>query len=252
MHHDDLPVGRTLSRREVLKLLGVTGTSLLLTSCAPETTEPVARTTANSADPADPVQALNCVVRPEMTEGPLFVDDDLQRRDIRLDPASGVASVGAPLALNFHVTRLAQGVCVPLPDAQVDIWQCDAFGVYSDTSQLGMNTSGQKFLRGHQFTDESGTATFMTIYPGWYPGRTVHIHFKIRTNDGYDFTSQLFFDDAFSDEVFTQAPYNTRGERRVRNQNDGIFGRNGAQLMLDVLESGDGYSADFAVALDLG
>src|SRR5207248_236626 len=123
--------------------------------------------------------------------------------------------------------------CTPLKGAYVDVWHCDALGVYSDVQggRGSSGTTGTKFLRGYQVTDANGIAEFLTIYPGWYQGRTVHIHFKIRTDpdsrQGYDFTSQLYFDDAFSDQIFaSQAPYNTRGRRSVRNNNDGVF-RNG-------------------------
>jgi protocatechuate 3,4-dioxygenase beta subunit len=133
----------------------------------------------------------------------------------------------------------------------VDIWQCDAEGVYSDTSELGFQTVGQKFLRGYQVTDENGLVNFTTIYPGWYEGRAVHIHFKMRTNDGYDFTSQLFFDDALTDDVFAQAPYNSRGERHLRNGDDGIFNNSGGQTLLAVNKVDTSYVATFDVALDL-
>ena len=86
--------------------------------------------------------------------------------------------------------------------AMVDICQCDAIGVYSDVRATNgfFNTGGQRFLRGYQVTDASGVAKFTTVYPGWYQGRSVHIHFKIRTNAGgrnAEFVSQLYFDDAF-------------------------------------------------------
>jgi protocatechuate 3,4-dioxygenase beta subunit len=126
--------------------------------------------------------------------------------------------------------RVGAEGCLPLAGAIVDVWHCDALGVYSDVADPGFDTSGQKFLRGFQQTDGDGVARFLTIYPGWYPGRTVHIHFKIRSpaSDGsvYDFTSQLFFDDSLSDSVFTSSPYAAKGERGTRNQDDGIF-RNG-------------------------
>ena len=115
----------------------------------------------------------------------------------------------------------------------------------------GSNTVSQIFLRGYQLTDTSGIAHFTTIYPGWYRGRTVHIHFKIRAHNNYDFTSQLFFDDALSDRVFAQAPYKIKGEREIRNQNDGIFRQSGDTLILKVASAGTGYSATFDIGLDL-
>lgn len=255
--NDDIPVGRILSRREVLSLFGAAGAATLLSGCVA-----VGRTggmpgadagSSNVAAVATTNASLStgCVVRPELTEGPVFVEEDLNRSDIRLDPSNGKMSEGVPLDLTFNVTRLDNSACIPLSGVQVDIWHCDADGIYSDTTELGMQTVGQKFLRGYQVTDESGVAKFTTIYPGWYKGRAVHIHFKMRTGDSYDFTSQLFFDDTLTDEVFAAAPYNTRGERSLRNDDDGIFGQSGGQMMLTVNKSDTGYAATFTVALDL-
>jgi protocatechuate 3,4-dioxygenase beta subunit len=96
----------------------------------------------------------------------------------------------------------------------------------------------------------------MTIYPGWYQGRAVHIHFKVRANtaagQGREFTSQLFFDDALSDKVYTQAPYNSRGQRTTRNNNDGIYRSGGNQLTLALRESGQGYAATFDIGMQMG
>ena len=258
LHDDDQPIGRVLSRREVLSLLGTVGAATLLGGCLPpgldgrgpggpggSSTDLTALATANAGLPA------GCVVRPELTEGPVFVEEDLNRSDIRTDPSNGAVSEGVPLELTFRVSQVADGACSSLAGVQVDIWHCDAEGIYSDTSQLGMQTVGQKFLRGYQITDENGHVKFTTIYPGWYEGRAVHIHFKIRTGDGYDFTSQLFFDDALSDQVFAKAPYNTRGERNLRNDNDGIYGQSGGELMLALNPVDDGYETTFDVALDL-
>ncbi len=145
------------------------------------------------------------------------------------------------------------GGCAPLVGAQVDIWQCDALGVYSDVNDPGFSTQGQQFLRGYQLTGEDGVARFTTIYPGWYRGRTVHIHFKVRsaagTGTSYEFTSQFFFDDELSDQVFQDAPYAGKGERGTRNSNDGIYNQAGDQLLLDVAASGDSYAASFDIGV---
>jgi protocatechuate 3,4-dioxygenase beta subunit len=127
--------------------------------------------------------------------------------------------------------------------------------VYSDVVDPGGSTVGKKFLRGYQLTDGEGLARFTTIYPGWYPGRAVHIHFKVRAAASggrvHDFTSQVFFDDALSDRVFAQAPYAAaRGQRRVVNARDGIFRQAGAQLMLAVTPAAPGYAASFDLALE--
>jgi protocatechuate 3,4-dioxygenase beta subunit len=96
---------------------------------------------------------------------------------------------------------------------------------------------------------------FATIYPGWYSGRAVHIHFKIRSAPGsvtrLEFTSQLYFDDALTDSVYTQAPYNSRGRRDTTNQRDGIFASGGTQLLLPVTQDGSGYAGTFDIALQV-
>ena len=88
---------------------------------------------------------------------------------------------GIPVTLTLNISQVDGQSCIPLAGATVDIWHCDALGVYSDVSDAGFETVGQKFLRGYQTTGETGAVQFSTIYPGWYSGRTVHIHLKIRT-----------------------------------------------------------------------
>src|SRR5205823_10382354 len=127
-----------------------------------------------------------------------------------------------PLTVTFNIFSVGSS-CAPLSGAYVDIWHADASGNYSDVG----NTSGQKWLRGYQITDSNGTVKFTTIYPGWYMGRAVHIHFKVRTYSGTQtqgtFTSQFFFDDSITDTVYQQAPYSSRPNRDTRNSNDGIY-----------------------------
>jgi len=280
MENDDRPIGRILSRREVLKLLGLASAAALLAGCSPDpvkTRQPAtsaiitpystipSQTTAASSTAAAPsaTAALStatapsltslpaCIVRPELTEGPYYIDVDLIRSDIRSDPSTGVVKEGAPLTLTFNVSQVGPEGCSPLPGADVEIWHCDASGVYSGVSDPGFNTQGQKFLRGLQVTDTNGQATFITIYPGYYPGRAVHIHFKIHNNKELqpsEFTSQLFFDDTLSDKVLSRAPYVSRGQR-TSNSTDRIFNE---QLLLNVAEAADGYSAAFDIGLQLG
>ncbi len=241
MTDEDRPMGHLLSRREVMTYLGVTGTAWLASrSLFPRW--------AIAGTPG-----LACVVRPEQTEGPYFVDERLNRSDIRTDPTDGRVSPGTPLALTLRVSRLNAGDCQPLPDAQVDLWHCDAQGVYSDVQDPGLDTIGKKFLRGYQVTDAQGEARFVTVYPGWYPGRTVHIHFKIRTatvsRRSFEFTSQLYFDDAVTDRAHAASPYAAKGPRTTRNQQDWIFRRGGDRLMLDTTTTVDGYAATFPIGL---
>lgn len=269
--NDDLPVGRVLSRREVLALFGFAGASVLV-ACAPTaatpaavataTTAPVATTapTATTVAVAATTQAVatpipSCVVRPEMTEGPYFVDGQMERSDIRIEPTDNSVREGMPLSIAIVVSQIADGVCTPLQGATVDIWHCDAMGVYSGVSDPGFDTAGQSWLRGYQVTDENGRVEFSTIYPGWYSGRAVHIHFKIRTtvtgNETYEFTSQFFFDDALSDEVFTNAFYSGKGQRDTLNSTDSIYANGGDMMLLNLTDTGDGYTTTFDIALDL-
>ena len=246
---DDKTIGRIFTRREAIKLLSATGGALFLSACFP-VQEPNQNTPLTSNNGTAKTEHADCVVRPALAEGPIFVEQELERSDIRTDTSNGVISAGALLDLSFHITTLKDGTCIPLSNAQVDIWQCDADGIYSDTDQLGFQTVGQKFLRGFQTTDSNGTVKFTTIYPGWYEGRAVHIHLKIRTQDGYDFTSQVFFDESLTDKVFAKAPYNGRGERLLRNEDDSIYNESNGQMMLKVDETDSGYTSVFNIALD--
>ena len=244
MDHDDVPIGRVLTRREALTILGASGFALLAGN-------PLVRGHRSGAYPIVP----SCVARPEQTEGPYFVDERLNRSDIRSDPSGGGLKPGVPLALALAVSHIRDRDCIPLTGAQVDLWHCDADGIYSDVTDPRFRTVGHKFLRGYQLTDAAGTARFRTIYPGWYPGRTVHIHFKIRTapssSNAYAFTSQLYFDDALTDRVHALVPYAARGPRTMRNDGDRIFRDGGSQLILTPTSSRDGYAASFALGLQM-
>jgi len=243
LDEDDRPRGSVLTRREVLLALGATGVALLARCSGSGKVE------ANA-----PTTRPGCVVRPEQTEGPYFVDERLDRADVRSDPTDGTVKPGTPLALEFHVSRVAESACVPLAGAVIDIWHCDHQGIYSDVVDPTFDMRGKKFLRGFQVTDADGVARFTTIYPGWYQGRAVHIHFKIRSapsqSPGFDFTSQLYFDDELTDQVHARAPYAEKGSGRTRNDQDGIYRRGGSQLLLSPTPQGDGYAATFEVALE--
>ena len=114
------------------------------------------------------------VLTPEETEGPYFVEEHLNRSDIRLDPTDKSMQAGHPLELSLNVSQLRNSALTPVTGAIVDIWHCNALGYYSDVQQ--QSTVGRKFLRGSQAADKNGNVKFTTIYPGWYAGRTVHIH----------------------------------------------------------------------------
>jgi protocatechuate 3,4-dioxygenase beta subunit len=241
MQNDDDTVGHILSRREALILLGAIGAGGGITS--------LARFAPREALAAVPA----CIVRPQQTEGPYFVDEKLNRADIRSDPSDQSVRPGVRLDLAFSISKISAGGCIPLANAMVDVWQCDHLGVYSDVNDRGSSTRGKKFLRGYQMTDAQGAAKFITIYPGWYQGRAIHIHFKIRSapsvSPGFEFTSQLYLPDELSDKVLALDPYSAKPGRPPLNASDGIFRRGGAQLMLNPTQSSDGYSASFEIAL---
>jgi protocatechuate 3,4-dioxygenase beta subunit len=197
-----------------------------------------------------------CVLTPQQTEGPYFVDGRLNRADIRPDPVTGKVSEGVPLKLSLHVTQVAGSACTPLSGIYVDLWQCDALGVYSDVNDrnTGSQAGASTFLRGYQQTDEQGKVEFTTIYPGWYQGRAVHIHFKVRTAlDGTarEQISQFYFDDALTDQVHALPPYASKGQGRLRNDRDGIYRNGGTALTVPVVQDGDGYAGTYNIGVQL-
>jgi protocatechuate 3,4-dioxygenase beta subunit len=253
-HDDDRPVGRILTRREVLLLAGAAG-------CA-------AVVGAPSVIRAESGEAIDVVASPDVTEGPFFVDEKLNRSNLLAGTTRKAVTGAIPLTLNLKVFTVNGGKGVPLAGAHVDIWHCDTVGVYSDEPSGGIqaeDTRGQKWLRGYQVTDKNGAVTFQTIYPGWYPGRAVHIHFKVRRYSATgqrtsEFTSQLFFEDTLSDTVFAQEPYRSRGPRRILNAADGIYRERtpegvaaGSLLTLRPVKvsGGSGYRGGFNIGIDL-
>ncbi len=183
--------------------------------------------------------ALACVLTPEMTEGPYYVDDMKVRRNI----TEGLP--GAPLALRLSV--LDASTCKPIKGAAVDIWHASAGGKYSGTEANG--TVGRTYLRGIQRTDAKGLARFTTVYPGWYPGRAVHIHVKVFVGGDEVHTGQLFFRDSLSDAVYKRAPYKARGVREVRNADDSIYGDGGSRSLLAVRAAGKGYAGSISMGV---
>ena len=304
--NDDEPVGRVLSRREVLALFGITGAMFLggyalnriqpslveaetkidpdkLTflpsvlsnrtatvgpmATAIATASPTPLSTATLAPSFTPTSiftatatpvagAAACVVSPALTEGPFFVDEKLNRSDIRANTSNSALRPGVLFNLGIRVSRISNGNCAILQGAQVDIWHADGAGEYSDVNGLGMNTIGQNWLRGYQVTNSNGIVNFVSIYPGWYISRATHIHFKIRVtlnNKNYEFTSQMFCDDSLNDAVYAAnaAIYNHSGTR-VRNTNDSIYNQGGAnRLMLNPIASNGGYSAFIDVGMQI-
>ena len=270
-------IGRIYTRRGVLGILGATslmfalagcggaggssdgGTTTDTTSTATPTSTPTSTTT--STPTVTPSASDVLVVTPDATEGPFFVDERLNRSDLTGGSADPDVANGLPLTLAIAVYQYVNGTLTPLPNAQVDVWHADTVGVYSDENNGGIqaeNTLGQNFLRGYQVTNENGVVNFTTIYPGWYQGRTIHIHFKIRLfnasgNTTYEFTSQWFFQESLNDQVMATSPYNSRGSRSVLNANDRVYndiGDDGTIIGDDLLLSVNGSTATFNVALE--
>lgn len=205
-----------LDRRQLIRNLGALG--LGAAAAGPLTATPVASPQlvlpAGLPAPATRVLKRMCVLTPTATQGPFYVNSAMLRRDVT------EGKPGLPLILFVLVVRASD--CSPIPNAVVDMWQCDALGSYSGFASQG--TAGQTFLRGVQPTDSIGLAWFETIYPGYYPGRTAHHHLKVHLNNQTLVTTQLYFNDAVTDQVYALLPpYNTRGPRNTRNANDGIF-----------------------------
>lgn len=224
------------------------------------TTSVATGTTAEGGVTALLDAAPRCVLAREETEGPYWFDVDSIRRDIREDRP------GAPLELAFRVQDIsacaAGGEPAPVASCVVEIWHCDAGGVYSgfESGQAGppggggggelsdgsyssgddqaSPTDDGTFLRGAQATDADSIARFTTIYPGWYRGRTTHIHLKVHIDRATVLTSQVYMDDTLTDAVYATSPYDAYGTRETRNDDDMIFDSTG---LLAVSEAGDGY-----------
>lgn len=185
-----------------------------------------------------------CTLMPQTTEGPYYLNADLVRRDIR------DGRKGHPLLLRMQAVDTA---CRPLPGARVDVWHCDAQGIYSSFGGDSGQVSGKDevFLRGTQIADERGVVEFQTIYPGWYRGRTVHIHFKVWLNRREVMTGQVFFPDSVSDAIFGAVTAYDRGDaRRTLNGRDGIARRATERAVAKVEQTGKGFLAQLVVGVE--
>jgi protocatechuate 3,4-dioxygenase beta subunit len=200
-----------MTRRRALGLAGAAGAAYVAGPLRPFGT-------GGDAAAPDEAEAASCVLAPEVTEGPYWVDV----REKRSNVVAGQS--GAPLTLDLYIYR-SDDSCEPAQGAVVDIWHCNASGLYSDEAANG--TSGSTWLRGYQETDAQGHVQFTTIYPGWYSGRTVHIHVRVRTFSGssttYNFTTQIFFAEETSSAVFATSPYSSRSGRDTTNEEDMIY-----------------------------
>jgi len=253
MPPDPVSNRRGLRRRDALSVLGTVTLGGVLAACGGDgggsgrtqvtTTGGGEATVEPKTDTARGVAALfddagACAVTPESTEGPYYFDVDAIRSDITEDRE------GTPLRVALRVRDAA--TCEPIENAVVDIWHCDALGLYSGFESASTGgpagppgsgpTDERTYLRGAQGTNGDGIVQFRTIYPGWYPGRTVHIHVKVHLDRTTVLTSQLFFDDAVTERVHADAPYSEDAGRDVFNGDDGIF----AEELLLTLRERDG------------
>ncbi|MEO6690255.1 MAG: hypothetical protein ABIS07_01250 [Dokdonella sp.] len=193
-----------------------------------------------------------CTLAPAIEIGPYFVDERLNRSDITENASTAFIAQAATLFLTINAYSGVGSACSPLHGVQIDIWHCHAGGLYSDESANG--TTGLTWLRGYQLTDANGNVTFKTIFPGWYQGRTIHIHamarwFDVNGNATYTFTTQLFFVESLNNAVLAAAPYNTRGNRDTTNVADHDYD---ASMLVDTQPNGDGsYTGSIALGLAL-
>jgi protocatechuate 3,4-dioxygenase beta subunit len=197
---------------------------------------------ATESDGAGPAAvasgAVTCVLTPEQTEGPYYISGENLRRNIT------EGRPGKPLWL--RATVVDASTCKPIKGATVDIWHADAGGVYSG---FGDGAASRTFMRGLQRTNAKGLALFRTIYPGWYAGRTVHIHVKVHLRGNVVHTGQLYFPDGITDSVFRNAPYSDRPDRTTRNANDSVYRNGGSRSLLRLRKSGGAYVATITMGV---
>ena len=250
----------------------VTGSSQPQFSGPPPISQPELSATQRSASTNQTCTLTPSLIEiegtPQQIEGPYFVDDMPNRSDIRSDTSNDSVQEGIPLRLILHVYDVndsdgdGTGSCIPLKDAKVDIWHSNSQGVYSGVQDAG--TAENDFLRGYQMTDDNGTVQFTTIYPGWYEGRAIHIHIKVRdyegSNETLEWTSQFYLNNSINELVHTQPPYNNHGPVPMTNEEDFIYigpsndgliqNSTGQHLMLNVNDDEQGYVGTFNVGVN--
>jgi protocatechuate 3,4-dioxygenase beta subunit len=243
-----------LNRRKALKLLSAAAASGLLINCGGGTSS-----SSTSTGTGTTSSDSSCTVTPEGEEGPYFVDDTASgylRSDIRSNLDGSSVQVGVPLTLKITVVD-NRNSCAAMSNVQIDVWHCNAEGVYS--AESSQSTSDENWLRGYQLTDSNGLVTFITVFPGWYQGRTTHIHLRLRStydssDDGGTNTTQLFFPQDVADTLYTTvAPYNSRGTDTTTNANDHVFtGETHGDVLLTLTgDSTNGYAGSCIISLPI-
>jgi protocatechuate 3,4-dioxygenase beta subunit len=228
----DQPAG--ITRREALTAAAGIGAGCLFGSTR----------RAAAEEPSQP-SAKVCMLTPEAVEGPFYFDPKLVRSDIT------EGRRGAPLLLTLQIVKAKY--CAPLQGTRVDVWHADGLGLYSGYAwQETGSTKGETFLRGTQFTGRDGEVHFSTIYPGWYPGRTPHIHFKVFIDNRNVITCQLYFPEPITEHVYaTTLPYRERkDERDTFNADDFIFVKQGGpDTMVKLEEKAGSYLASLVIGI---
>jgi protocatechuate 3,4-dioxygenase beta subunit len=250
-----------ISRRTLLGAAGSVGLGALLAACtgggSDSTGSTTVPTTGGGTATVSPqttstpltsdlfADSTTCSLTPQETEGPYYFDVDSIRSDIREDRE------GTPLRL---AVRVQNADCEPLANAAVDIWHCDALGVYSGFESAstgggagGSRTDDETYLRGVQVTNSDGIIEFLTVYPGWYRGGTVHIHAKVHLDRSTLLTTQFYFDESVTDAVYSKQPYAQKGQRDQTNASDGIFDE---QTLLTLKADGGGYLGLITLVVD--
>jgi protocatechuate 3,4-dioxygenase beta subunit len=249
MFREDRPAPKNLSRRQALELLSAAGAAFAA-GCGSATTSPTAATTATSTTVTPPATST-CAVTAEETAGPypdrtgMINNSAFFRQDVT------ESRPGLPVTLVLTIVNVKTG-CGPVANANVEIWQCDASGNYSEYAQPGFNGVGQTFLRGVQTTDSSGKVTFKTIYPGWYSGRATHIHVQVFVNGTAVKTTQIAFPEDVSAAVYGTGVYASKGQSPTSNARDNVFSDGVQDEMATV--AGDttiGYTATLTIGVSV-
>jgi protocatechuate 3,4-dioxygenase beta subunit len=231
---------KKIGRREAMGVIGAAGAALAFGCSGSPTAASSTSTTGTSSGTTTGTNAA-CAVTPTETVGPYPSLVDLIRSDIR-EGKSGV-----PLTLTITVVNVSSS-CAAVSNANVEIWQCDAAGNYSE---YGTQTA-QTYLRGIQTTDGNGNATFTTIYPGWYQGRATHIHVEVTINGRSVKATQMAFPESINAAVYATGVYASRGANPMSNASDGIFADSlSSELVTPVGDPVSGYTALFQVGVAL-
>ena len=228
---------KPITRRRVLQWAGGVGLAAVAAACSGDGDSAATTSAAEATTDPAATAAPDCVLMPELTEGPYYLDLDLMRSDL---------TEGRPgLPLDLRVSVVDAEACEPIEGAAVDLWHCDAGGAYSGVD----GADGESFCRGVQLTGADGVADFRTVFPGWYSGRAVHIHVKVSVDGKQTHTGQLFFDPDVTSAIYATEPYAERGEQDVPNSSDGIYAESGGVTVVAVTVGDE--SATGAVTLGI-